>query len=288
MSLPTYQSIQSNTSTGTTNVVTKPASLAVGDLLVAISAAQRNAGGTTITLPTGFTQEQTSGSATTSYATGWKIADAGDVAASNFTFSIGSAPDDWISHLVRVSASTSFASPFVSKVAASEIGAGTPTTNPTFTINLNPITADGLVFAVVLNVNALGGGSNYTFSGSNPTWSERYDRSDTDISMLVATCQTGTISTITTFECDTVNSEAAHTALVFVVAEVTNASGTAALHSASPSFFAPAAVVGGSGTAALHSASPSFPTPVASANSQAVWSNPDKTAAPTWTNQDRS
>lgn len=79
----TYQSSQTNnTGTGTTTVVvTKPVSLAVGDIMVGMICAQGGTG----TFPGGWTiLGNVNNNESSTLA--WKIADSGDTAASNFTF----------------------------------------------------------------------------------------------------------------------------------------------------------------------------------------------------------
>lgn len=80
--------VVASTTNGTSVVIPKPADLAVGDLMLAFVSSD---GLTTTTLSTGFTlilNTQRDGTLDCTLNSSWKIADAGDVAASNFTFTI--------------------------------------------------------------------------------------------------------------------------------------------------------------------------------------------------------
>ena len=103
----TYQSVQSAASDNTgTITITKPVSLAVGDLLMAAIWADRDGGSSaSLNTPAGWTLEKgqagTSGNAALAIYT--KQAESGDVAASNFTFTAGGSTFalSMIGHLMR-------------------------------------------------------------------------------------------------------------------------------------------------------------------------------------------
>lgn len=102
---PLWQSVGSVTSSiaGSSVVIPKPADLAVGDLMVAfVGAAQLN----TTTLPTGWTlilNTQRDGTNDVTLNSSWKIAEASDVAATSFTFTLASSAA-FIGCIHRVSA----------------------------------------------------------------------------------------------------------------------------------------------------------------------------------------
>lgn len=87
---PFYQSVATldETASATSHVVGKPTGLAVGDLMMAT--VMHLSGSATFTPPSGFTLIARTVSASillpAALETFWKIADSGDVAASNFTF----------------------------------------------------------------------------------------------------------------------------------------------------------------------------------------------------------
>jgi hypothetical protein len=106
--MSTYQSVQSASIADASLVITKPVSLAVGDLMVAGLLINNDASGTTsMATPAGWTKydEQFFVSNESSVALFYKIADSADVAASNFTFAStnpSSGSYHIIGHLIRV------------------------------------------------------------------------------------------------------------------------------------------------------------------------------------------
>jgi hypothetical protein len=208
----TYQSIQSNTAaSGTTVVVTKPTSLAVGDLMIASSVYSGNSG---ITLPSGFTTIHSgSVSALRSYITGYKIATAGDVAASNFTFTMGSTIAGATASLIRLSTNNSFPSnPIVSSVNPTNITG----TNPSYTLNI--VSGPSTTFLVASYFAATSVTSSAQTSSPSRTWTERNDHNVSGTASSIATAPNTAAETLSSFSL-TVSSSATGDLSFFAIAE---------------------------------------------------------------------
>lgn len=165
----TYQSVQTNTTgSGTTVVVTKPTSLAVGDLMLAQFAF--GVDGRTITLPSGFVEldkrENTSNGHTSQIS--YKIADAGDVAASNFTFTMSGVADYLQASILRITGQA--ASPFNDYDGQYNSSASTTCSIPSITTSESSL--------IVIFEGVAGGSvtaSGQTITTSPPTFTEIYD-----------------------------------------------------------------------------------------------------------------
>lgn len=185
----------STEASSTSCVVPKPSGLAVGDLMVAHITARTNV---TVTNPGSWSTiraETISGVLTSHLA--WKIADSGDTAASNFTFTLSGTA-------VNLGAITAFTGHHTS----SPIGAnnGTATASNSTTISsaaITPAAADSMIcfFAVFGGSNGTGQIASYQIPTSNPTWTEQYEQftelgNDITFSMAygtrAATTSTGT------------------------------------------------------------------------------------------------
>jgi hypothetical protein len=168
----TYQSSQTNSSSAATVVVTKPVSLAVGDMMIGFVAVRSSSdAAAAVTTLSGWTSIGSDGDIAGTHASWrlmYKVADSGDVAASNFTFAatgtnitsmIGA-----ISRLTNVAATTD---------QIHNTG-GTGTT-PTDT-GITPGTAYSLLMILLMNKSAADRTvSGYAITTSNPSWTEAYD-----------------------------------------------------------------------------------------------------------------
>lgn len=146
-------------------VITKPASLAVGDLIVA----QIFSTSTPNSLPSGFTQLLTTVNTNRSTIC-YKVADSGDVAASDFTFGL---PGTELSGgaLIRISGATS-ANPIPESAGAT----ATNTATPSFANTITPHVADSLLlFFTTTTATSITGISTYAVTTSDPSWTEIYD-----------------------------------------------------------------------------------------------------------------
>lgn len=170
MAATKYQSSQTNTSTNSNTVaVTKPASLAVGDFMIAAASLAYGATGFSISAPAGWTTLGTETDTGGAFAAFWKIADASDVAASSFTFtgSGGGTADAMAAGITRLSGQN-LAAPIDQSV----------TDNDADVSGITPTVAMGLfvMLACVRNSSGdTGTVAGYTIATHNPTWIEGYD-----------------------------------------------------------------------------------------------------------------
>jgi hypothetical protein len=276
--------------------VTKPANVAVGDLLLIA------ASGYNLDLPacSGFTvgvSKTTTTGTDMSIALLYRIADASDVSASNYSVTLAGAATSGVVGMLRVSGWTS-GNPVYTSASSDTTG--------------DPITASGASglsvgrvsqqLLLILNGFKSDSGalssasfSNYsiTSSDANPSWTEVVDAtvpintSTINIGFSCAYALSSNTSTITAYNTD-VSSDANGDAdlicsLLVVINSPVNASGSNALHSADADFFAPVASVGTTGTNALLSADADFFAPSARATSN-TWTPLTKTST-TWTPQ---
>ena len=228
----TYQSIQSNTAgSGTTIVVTKPTSLAVGDLMIAQSIYSSNQG---ITLPTGFTTVHSGTiNALRSYITGYKIATAGDVAAANFTFTTGSTMGDGTAALLRFTTTSTFpTNPIILSANPTD---GTTTSTPSFTLGINsgPSTT---FFVANYFVNANSITSSAQASSPSRTWTERNDTISGAYSCSIATAPNTTPEALTTFSLTVSSTASSHTLSFLVIGETETVTSDISHLAITPSF----------------------------------------------------
>jgi len=281
--------------------ITKPASVAVGDLLILIANGSGLSGKPTCS---GFTELLTSsadGNVDTNVTMLYRIADASDVSASNYTVGLAGSVSQGAAAMLRVSGWVSGNPLFASSAGSTVIdsasysigGSGLSITRPGQQL---------LIFAgnhISEDNNATYSGFSITSSDSNPTWTTVADSLayDTDsgirvYNFFVAYAVSTDTSTITAYAANASSSISggidsdAYFLAVFVAP--INATGTNALLSVSPAIFEDAGVeVGGTGTNALLSVSPSFFDQSGKGTIMPVWTNTDKPATPTWTNQDK-
>jgi len=155
------------------HVVTKPTGLAVGDVLLGIVNARKPAG-QTINLPSGWTSIYSVTNASngfTSQRAFYKVADASDVAAANFTFTISGAVDS-SAVCARI---TGFGN--INTFSATENN--NTSSSPLTTTTVTPDRTDCL-FILLAGGGQSGGASTPALSGyalttDNPTWTEQFE-----------------------------------------------------------------------------------------------------------------
>lgn len=156
------------TSGVSSQAVTKPSGLEVGDIMLAYCAT--NPPGS-FSLPSGFTSlgSTTSGGNNYNSYLGWKVATSGDVAATDFTFSFGGNTTNFCA-IVRVTGATWGATPLKSS-GLSQANTSTP--------SLTGITPDArgnnLLFQFWHGSDAVGSTASYAIATSNPSWTEIID-----------------------------------------------------------------------------------------------------------------
>lgn len=176
----TVQSVSSvarNTSS-TTIVITKPTGLAVGDLMVAhLVRTDNDQNSRTWSLSGWTTAVDVQGNDTAISSSGmaalYKIADSGDVAASNFTFTISSTADFLAGAIYRISGH-SISAPINTSASAFVNNDETPSFGNTVT----PTFADCLLLMLVHHYAGSSSSKEtgtYAITTDNPTWTEAYD-----------------------------------------------------------------------------------------------------------------
>lgn len=184
-----FQSVSAVATATATNTVTvtKPADLAEGDLMIAHLARYDNDGTTRAwniasgwTSIRNLTDTHNDGSTSASHCAQYKIADAADVAASNFSFTTASSTDALSGAIYRIDGQS------ISSVISASNGGGvgddaTPTYTTTGTIT--PSVANCLLLFLAMSVNDGAGSSisSQAITTSNPTWTEDYDDNHTII-----------------------------------------------------------------------------------------------------------
>lgn len=169
-----------NFTSGTSITITKPSGLAVGDLMIGFIGGSSNTSAN-YTFPGGWTVIDGSTTGGESWRSGYKVADSGDVAASNFT--MGSTDGEFIGgSIVRISGAVA---DFTVKSKQTVNASGTFTT-----ADLTPSSPNSLLLFYVMVLGSADPSSGYACVTSNPTWTEAYDFGSTapatDYAMVMA------------------------------------------------------------------------------------------------------
>ena len=178
--MATYESIQTATATNTNAVtVTKPTSLALSELMIAVISNGGKNDPATAATHAGWTQVSNTNDTTSGFALDntvlAKVSDSADVAASDFTFSVTNTTDVVVGSIIRISGG-------FSTVGASEVddsdSDGVGGSN-TYTGGVTPNESNTLLI-----VGEATGGNNsnthtgYAVANDNPSWTERADFGD--------------------------------------------------------------------------------------------------------------
>lgn len=284
-----YESVQTSNSGSNSVTVTKPVSLAVGDLMVA-HIASSNASGTTISGHTlsGWTQIATIESApggNDHRATAlYKFATSGDVAAYNFTFSTGVSAESTAGAVYRFSGAA-----LVSGAIDED---PTSTANHTFTNTLTPTYANCIMLFLASCENAGGTSfSSYAITTNNPTWTERYDIANTaasgDTTLAGATASRPEVTATGNSTVDTGATVSATVGIIVAVYPIVDVTVSPTVVTISSAVQAPAVSGGANVSTSVISMSSSVQAPTVSSPAS-DWRNPDKSAAGSITNIPKS
>lgn len=281
--------VESSSSAGftlaTSITIPKPTGLAVGDLMVCYVGLINGTSVANFSTLSGWTEKSdyTGGSGTTNViGCQVKIADAGDVAASNFTFT-ANASGRIGGVILRISGHAPNA---YSATTTNALSSATST--PSGTVSLTPLYDDSLIILGFLGGAADGTGSisGYTINGTNPIFTEyldiTVDAGANDGIFGVAAGVQETASEITTISATSTQSKNWKTQ-VTAVYPFTNASGTASLLTTTPTFFSEASVnVGTNGTTNLLQATPEIFSQAGVGTQPTQWNEPSESTS-TWT-----
>lgn len=277
--MATYQSSQTSAIAASTSVtITKPTSLAVGDLLVAHLMAQGSSVGA-FTVPSGWAEDinrVTAGSVGDDCRLQvlTKVAEAADVAASNFTFTISAAD--------RTGGGLSRVTNYGKKSGSGSVIQEDSVTTPVVVTGFTPDRADCL-FMVFTAIVGSGGSTpsltSVSMATNNPSWTERYDLNASGLGnqhLGMATASRPEMTATGDFSVDFVMPTGADTAIgVLALAPVANGS-----LDATPD------VIGTNDYVLLSPSSETFTdvAPATAINNFTSWTNQTKDAA-TWTDK---
>lgn len=176
--------------------ITKPTSLATGDMMIAVCGVHGKAS-SGFAPPAGWTILFTADDASNYGAIAfWKIATSGDVAASNFAFTITTTSGDGLVGWIARITGSSFGGTG-NFTSASDINTSATTTH-TFTPGITPV-SNGALYLMGSYARGLGTESGYAIANNNPSWTERVDiqintTRDSTLSLATATATSGSAS----------------------------------------------------------------------------------------------
>lgn len=289
MARPVVQSSQTATATSSASVtITKPTGLAVGDFMIAFIGFENGSTVRTFTTPSGWTLLRNSASDSEGVASFYKEATAGDVAASNFTFSLSGTSDRIGGVLVRVDTLADG-----NEIGASEVDeSGAPSgTALSFTTNLTAISDVSLYLACFFATDTTLSGtlsfSGYTITPSATVTEIADIAQGTTVGYGLAVVSAPIDSTTITNRTATASQDVTEQqmSIAVVLQGSQDGSGTTALLEPTTTLFSEAAVeVGGSGTHALLEPTTTLFTETSRATEPTVWTNEDDSST-SWTNE---
>lgn len=266
----------------TSVTVTKPTGLEVDDLMVAIVHNQGTVS-QNIQLPSGWTSIVHSSDVGVELRGMYKVADSGDVAASNFTFS-GTANSSYMSACIAR----------VTGYAGNEIvGANTDAygissgggTSVSDTCSLTPETDGSLIFMGVAGFQTSTSvtTSGYTCTGSL-SFTEIMDTNGSNRNAAAAYATQSSASEITSYGATFSASQDDHGLILFSILNPLSADTTPTFVSSNQSVFAPTGSAGTSITLPLVSSTQSVFTPTGKGSAPTQWTN-EAESNTTWTNE---
>jgi hypothetical protein len=263
--------------------ITKPTGLTAGDMMIAILGIHGQQANFTLS---GWTSLfATNNGSVEGLQVLWKIATAGDVAASNFAFSIGGAAGDGMAGAIVVISGASFAG-VVNIQSTSDDNTAGGASSHTYTPGLTPVLTNALMLIgcyAGVNSNV----SSYAITNNNPTFTEREDVAinttrDTTIGVASATpsvaSATGDYTLTTGITADTIG-------YMIIVTESVNANGNHPILTMASQIFTHTISVGTTATHAILS----FISSIFSGHKGKIrqnnrWSS-QKNTEKNWTNQ---
>ena len=283
MATATVASSSTASSTGSSPItITKPTGLSIDDLMVFVGSSAIGTAACSISTASGWTLAESADVAGAHVSIQYKVADAGDVAASDFswTFSTGSS-QECVGAILRVT--DFFPSPNIvegnfdyTTVSAADDTVIAATGTASIGIE-NCLVVVGI--AAADSQNASGATvSNYT-STPTLTWTEIYDDNGGAQTAAAAAYASNSGQTdVTAVNADLAIGQLDNQAVaVVVIRAYYPTSGTTALLSVSPEFQDVTSEVGTSGTATLHSPDVTVNDASGSAENPTMWTTSDKT-----------
>lgn len=276
-----YQSIATtdfNEVSPGTLTITKPSGLAVGDMMVAYIVWDTS-DTTAPTLPSGFTSllHDTTG---TKSAWAYKVADSGDVAASNFVFTLAGTVSASGGSIMRWTG--------VGQIdAGSTVRVNSATTTPSFAGGITPGVADSYLI-MGYHSPYTHTVSNYAIATDNPTWTEIMDEQNVspDLTMSLAYASRPEVTATGNFTLTTSSSHDDHNGVLIYLSPRTDVNlsmpvGTLTLTSPTPSLTVDVNIPMPVGTLSV---SGGVPTVTTAENN--VWTEEAKNST-TWTEENK-
>lgn len=281
-------------SAGTTLTITKPTSLAVGDLMLAVLSVGNTTAWTTLSGWTAVGSTVISSNFPTRMNLMAKIADSGDTAASNFTFTGGASGEPKMGVIYRITGNFAGSSTPTDFMVVDTDNSVTPSGGTvTFPGGVTPLAASALlVFAITCGESPGADApqfSSHAVANSNPTWTEDVDEGlQVGAFMNMGTAH-ATFSVATTTGAYSVASgrTSVHGGALVAINETTNGSVTLDVASMTATPQAPTVTGGASVTLDVASVTATAQTMTAAATA-AKWVNTDKSSAGAITNTDKS
>lgn len=289
-----YQSHQyAESGTGTTLTITKPANSAEGDMLVAVL---NSGSSTTWTTLSGWTLVGSveSSNFPTRMSIQAKIATAGDVAASDFTFTNSSSGSPKQGAVYRITGDFSSSSTPTDYIIVDTDNSVTPTAGTaTFPGGLTPLATNPLlIFAVTCGEDPGADApqfSAYAVANNNPTWTEDVDEGIQDpvwMNLGLAHASYASASATGAYSL-TSGRTSVHGGALVAINERTNVTVTPNPVTMTASVPAPSVAGDANVSPAVVTMTSSVQAPTVSAGT-AKWVNTDKSAAGSITNTDKS
>lgn len=285
MALPVVESTQTATATSVTTVtITKPTGLAVGDRMLAFIGTTDGTGHS-LNTPAGWTSlAQLSVTDTfRRFAAFTKIADSGDVAASNFEFVADTTVDSIMGSLSRISDA-----PVVQDTDAQANGASSVTMS--FTGSSTPLITQSLFVAGFYAWNGSGDATigSYTSTPSK-TWTEVTDFflnfGTTDPVIAVASAPANNLDTITAWGATLSISKVNHGGILVCITGSNSVTADVSQLNTTPGIFGPTVTQVNTALEVSHNA---IPPVINGVNTRATaptqWQNGDKPTDTNWTN----
>lgn len=271
--------------------VTKPASLAVGDLLVGIILKHETGGTNALTTPTNWTlMDSGVTGAFNQIAVYAKVADSADVAASDFSFGLASGTANLAGVLYRVTGT--FGAPTCVYRINADAGTNEVSNTPDTHQNggITPIVASSLLIALIggLQTGDATSVSAYALETSNPTWTERHDFTSASGYVIGTATATRTETTATgyvqfTFAGDNDILPSEGLGVILAIADTENNSTSPSVLASVFSVQAPTLMTSSAATPSVLTSSLSVPAPTAS-SADPLWKNTDKPSPGSITN----
>lgn len=292
VSLASQQTVSNTTPESLT--ITKPTSLAAGDLLIAgVSASTGGASSKSFDTPAGWTelQQVSEDSNNTMLAVFAKIADGSDAVASNFTFTASGTTSEMsngIGILSRVTSDNGFGTVANHLGSASGTASGTSFSAGGVTTNYSSELL--LMFAASERVDGDQNFSSYAVANSDPTWTEEEDiyqeTGGIAINMAFASSTYASAGDTGNFSFSVSTSESLSGVLVSVT-ENQNVDVTPTPLTVSPTLRTVSPGAGVSFSTTPLTITPIFNGLTAEAVNRNVWANPSKPTT-VWNNLDKS